>query len=155
MAFQSPLWLWLQCVHDQKSALPYNLILKELSTLQDVKTLADRQTAHQVITLRDIHLPEFDKNRGISQQKALVFHHDDCKSDIILGTNFLSKVGIKLNYNTGLMEWYDVTLPLHPHRWIDAKECDLMEDMYNIQPKDITLTSCVPFYEDFMKCLCR
>jgi len=84
--------------------------------LQDVKTLADRQTAHQVITLRDIHLPEFDKNRGISQQKALVFHHDDCKSDIILGTNFLSKVGIKLNYNTGLMEWYDVTLPLHPHR---------------------------------------
>ena len=34
----------------KKSALPHNLILKELSTLQDVKTLAGRLMAHQVVT---------------------------------------------------------------------------------------------------------
>ena len=65
--------------------------------MQDVKTLAGRLTAHQVITLQNMHLPEFDKNHRISQQKALVFDHDDCKYDIIFGTYFLSKVGIKLN----------------------------------------------------------
>ena len=59
--------------------------------------------------------------------------HDDCKYDIIFGTNFLSKVGIKLNYDTGLMEWYDVTLP----QWgIDSNKFDAMEDMYNIQLED-------------------
>ncbi len=51
----------------KKSALPHNLLLKELSTSQDVKTLAGRLTAHQVVTLQDIHLPEFDKNWWISQ----------------------------------------------------------------------------------------
>ena len=45
----------------------------------------------------------------------------------------MSKVGIKLNYNTGLMEWYDVTLPLCPQQGINLKEFDAMEDMYNIQ----------------------
>ena len=35
----------------KKSAIPHNLILKELSTSQDVKTLAGRLTAHQVVTL--------------------------------------------------------------------------------------------------------
>ena len=66
-------------------------------------------------------------------KKALVIDHDDCKYDIILGTNFLFKVGIKLNYDTGLMEWYNVTLPLCPHQGIDSKEFDVMEDMYNIK----------------------
>ena len=35
----------------KKSALPHNLILKELSTSQDVKTLDGRLTACQVVTL--------------------------------------------------------------------------------------------------------
>ena len=55
--------------------------------------------AQQVVTLRDIGLPEFDKNRRIAQQKALVFDNDNCHYDMILGTNFLSKTGIKLDYD--------------------------------------------------------
>ena len=35
----------------KKSALPHNLILKELGAMQDVKTLASRLTARQVVTL--------------------------------------------------------------------------------------------------------
>ncbi len=130
----------------KKSALLHNLILKELSATQDVKTLAGRLTACQVVTLRDIRLPDFDKYRQISQQKALVLDHDDCKYDIIFGTNFLSKVRIKLNYDTGLMEWYDVTLPLHPQQGIDSKEFDAMEDMYNIQLEDEL------FDKDWLQC---
>jgi hypothetical protein len=66
-------------------------------------------------------------------KKALVFDRDDCKYSIIFGTSFLSKVDMKSNYDTGLMEWYDVTLPLHPHQRINSKEFDAMEDMYHIQ----------------------
>ena len=84
--------------------------------------------------------------KRISQQKALVFDHDDCKYDIISGTNFLSKVGIKLNYDSGLMEWYNVALPLRPHPGIHSKEFDAMEDMYNIQLEDEL------FGKDWLKC---
>jgi hypothetical protein len=32
--------------------------------------------------MRDIRLPEFDKNRWIDQQKCLVFDNDKCNYDI-------------------------------------------------------------------------
>jgi len=83
-----------------------------------------------------LRLPEFDKNRCISQQTALVFDNDKVKYDIILGTNFLSKTGIRLNYSEGKMEWFDCSMPLHPPGGLDAKEFDAMEDMFFIQTED-------------------
>jgi hypothetical protein len=58
----------------------------------------------EVVALRDLRLPEFDKNWCISQQKALVFDNEKVECDIILGTNFLSKTGTKLNYSEGKMK---------------------------------------------------
>jgi hypothetical protein len=46
--------------------------------------------------MRNLRLPELDKNRVIDQQKALVFNRD-CKYNIILGADFLSKSGIDIN----------------------------------------------------------
>ncbi len=44
-------------------------------------------------------------NTGAStNKKVLVFVKDNVEYDIILGTNFLSKTGIKLNYSVGNME---------------------------------------------------
>jgi hypothetical protein len=62
--------------------------------------------------MQDIRLPEFDKNMRINQQKVLVFENDNVEYNIILGTNFLSKTGIKLNYSEGNMEWFDCSIPL-------------------------------------------
>ncbi len=70
----------------------------------------------------DLRLPEFDKNRRINQQKVLVFDNDNVKYDMILGTNFLSKTGIKLNYSEENMEWFDYSIPLHPPGGLDSKE---------------------------------
>jgi hypothetical protein len=53
--------------------------------------------------MRDIRLPEFDKNRRVTQQKCLVY--DKCNYDLILGTNFLKKVGITLDYGKEEMRW--------------------------------------------------
>ena len=86
-----------------------------------------------MVTLRDIRLAEFDKNRKIDQQNCLVFDNDKCNYDVILGTDFLTKAGIKLNYAEEQMEWFDTTLPLRPVGGLPAEEFDAMVDMFHIQ----------------------
>jgi hypothetical protein len=75
----------------KRSALPKGIITKT----KLVRTLAGCLKTQEVVTMQDVRLPEFDKNRCINQQKVLVFDNDNIKYDVILGTNFLSKTGIK------------------------------------------------------------
>ena len=96
--------------------------------------------------LRDLKFPEFDKNRCISQQKALVLDNDKVKYDVILGTNFLSKAGTIINYTYDKMEWFDCSIPLHPPGGLDSKNFDAMEDMFFIQTKDELIN------EDWLQC---
>jgi hypothetical protein len=58
-----------------------------------------------------------------------VFDNDNVKYNIILGTNFLSKTGLKLNYSEGNMEW---CIP----GGLDLKEFNAIEDMFHIQVED-------------------
>ena len=88
-----------------------------------------------MVTLRDLRLPEFDKNRRIEEQKALVFD-TECRYDIILGTDFLSKAGISINYDTGFMEWYENIIPLRDPIGLNAETFDDMEDSLFIQIED-------------------
>ncbi len=82
----------------KRSTLPNGIITKLLSDTKLVRTLAGHLKMQEVITMQDIILSEFDKNRRINQQKVLTcFDKDNVKYNIILGTNFLSKTGIKLN----------------------------------------------------------
>ena len=83
--------------------------------------------------MRDVQLPEFDKNRQVSQQKALIFENDNCKYNIIFGTKFLSKTGINLDYKTGQMKWFDNVLPMRPTHGLTSSDFDAMEDQYLIQ----------------------
>jgi hypothetical protein len=99
-----------------------------------------------VVTLRDMRLPEFDKNWCIIQQKGLVFDNDTVKYDIILGTNFLPKTGTSLNYSEGKMEWFDCSIPLHLPEGLDSKDFDATEDMIFVQTEDELLG------EDWLNC---
>jgi hypothetical protein len=56
-----------------------------------------------MVILKGIRLPKFDKNRIIEQQKALVFY-GECKYDVILGADFLSKSGINVKFSNGTIE---------------------------------------------------
>jgi len=118
------------------SSLPMGVVLKNLPTGKNIKTLSGQVMTQQVVTLHNIRLPEFDKNRRITQQKALVFNNNNCRYDMILGTNFLSKTGIKLDYDCGKMLWYDSMLPMCPRKGLTSADFDHMEDMYYIQYKD-------------------
>jgi hypothetical protein len=130
----------------RRSVLPKGVITKLLGDTKLVRTLAGRLKTQEVVTMRDLRLPEFDKNGRINQQKVLVFDNDNVKYDIILGTNFLSKTGIKQNYSEGNMEWFDCSILLCPPGGLDSKEFDAMEDMFHIQVKDEI------FGEDWPKC---
>ena len=86
-----------------------------------------------MVVRRELRLPEFDKNRRIESQRALIFDSKKCKYDMILGTNFLSKTGIKLDYESGNMEWYDNILTMRPMSGITSEDFDAIEDQYVIQ----------------------
>ena len=117
------------------SALPRGTTKqKKLNTTKTLKTLAGNVAATEVVTLRDIILPEFDKNGRVDEQKALVFD-SPCRYDIIFGTDFLSIIKININYETGLMEWYVCILPLRDPFTIDKEYYQDMEDAMHVQSK--------------------
>eukprot|EP00956_Cyclotella_meneghiniana_P021042 scaffold37820_cov36-Cyclotella_meneghiniana.AAC.2 len=107
-----------------------------MSKYKQVTTLAGKLRSEEVVTTRDIRLPEFDKNRRIDQHTCLVFDNDKCNYDIILGTKFLSKVGIKLNYEDEQMEWFDTTLPLKPVGGLTSQDFDAMVNAFHVQMED-------------------
>jgi hypothetical protein len=114
----------------KKSCLPKHAVLTNLAEQKSVTTLSGKLKSQQVVTMRDLRLPEFDKNRRITQQKCLVFDNDNCNYDIILGANFLRKTGIvlDLDYDKAEMRWYDCVLPLRPKGGLSAADFDAMED---------------------------
>jgi hypothetical protein len=75
-------------------------------------------------------------NRHVNQQKVLVFDNINVKHNIILGTHFLSKTGIKLNYSEGNMEWFDCSIPLCPPGGLYLNKFDVMEDIFHIKVED-------------------
>jgi hypothetical protein len=101
----------------KRSALPKGIITKLLGDTKLVRTLAGHLKMQETATMQDIRLPEFDKNRHINQQQVLVFDNNNVKYNIILGTNFLFKTGIKLNYSEGNMEWFDCSPTLSTWRF--------------------------------------
>jgi hypothetical protein len=127
----------------KRSTLPKGVVTKLLGDTKLVRTLTKTQ---EVAKMHDIRLPEFDKNRRINQQKVLVFDNDNVKYDIILGTNFCSKTGLKLNYSEGNMEWFDSCIPLCPPGGLDSSEFDAMKDMFHIQVEDEI------FGKDWLEC---
>jgi hypothetical protein len=127
----------------KRSALPKGIINKLLGDTKLVRTLAGHLKT-QEIKMRDIRLLKFDKNRHINQQ-VLLFDNDNAKYNIILGTNFLSKTGIKLNYSEGNMEWFDSSITLCPPGGLYSKDFNTMEDMFHIQVKEELLS------EDWLK----
>ncbi len=116
----------------KRSALPKGVITKMIGDTKLVRTLAGHLKTQEVIRMRDLRLPKFDKNRRINQQKVLVFDNYNVKYNIILGTNFLSKTGIKMNYSEENMEWFDCSIPLCPPGGLVSKEFNAMEDMFHI-----------------------
>ena len=108
-----------------EDAVPRTAIPKPI-TAKKFSTVAGTMTANKVVRMRDVRLPEFNRNRSLSEQKALVFG-GNCKYDIILGADFLSKTGIVLDYQTKEANWFGDTIPLREPGLTASDYIDILE----------------------------
>ena len=118
-----------------RKALPRMAQLIPLSSAKKVTTLAGSMQTKDMVHLRDLRLPEFDKNRRIDEQKALIFD-GKCRYDVILGADFLTKSGIDINYSTGTMHWFENVRPMREPWKLDNSEYNAMASAYDIQHDD-------------------
>jgi hypothetical protein len=96
-------------------------------------TLAGSYQSSAMVVMRNLRLPELDKNRNIDQQKALMFESETCKYDVILGADFLTKTGIDVKYSTGTIQWFENELPLRDPRSLKDKDYVTMAEISAIQ----------------------
>jgi hypothetical protein len=111
-----------------QKCLPRHCQPCNISNSRKISTLAGSYISSEMVVLRNLRLPELDKNRNIDQQKALIFDADTCKYDVILGADFLSKTGIDVKYSTETIEWFDNELPLRDTRTLQSKDFLAMAD---------------------------
>jgi hypothetical protein len=72
-----------------------------ISNARGGTTLAGTFTTKRIATMKDILLPEFHWNRKINSQDCLIFDaifDAECPYDIILGQDFLSKIGMIIDF---------------------------------------------------------
>jgi hypothetical protein len=119
-----------------KKCLPRNCKPCEITNSRQINTLAGTYTSTEVVIMRNLRLPEFDKNRNVDQQKALVYQSETCKYDVILGADFLTKTGIDVKYSTGTMEWFDSELPLRNPHLLEPKDFEAMACIVEIQQEE-------------------
>ena len=116
-----------------KKCLPKNCQTCKTSHSRMVNTLAGSYNTSEMVVMRNIRLPELDKNRNVDQQKALVFESKTTKYDVILGADFLTKTGIDVKYSTRTIEWFENELPLRDPYSLTDKDTLAMAEILEIQ----------------------
>lgn len=94
-----------------RNSLPSDCRLHPLSDPILSQTTAGKFATHSWVQMEDIILPEFDRNRRVNFQQALVFD-GDVRYDVILGRDFLGKAGIKLDHELHEMQWMNNIIPM-------------------------------------------
>jgi hypothetical protein len=119
-----------------KKCLPRHCKPCKISSSRRVNTLAGTYASAEIVIMRNLRLPEFNKNRNVNQQKALVFQAETCKYNVILGADFLTKTDIDVKYSTGTMEWFNNELPLHNSHLLQDKDIEAMAETVEIQQEE-------------------
>ena len=70
------------------------------------------------VILEDFRLPEFNRNRSVDEVKCSVLDNKTVKYDVILGRDFLNKVGIDVKSSTLTCEWFEDVIPFKPPSYI-------------------------------------
>ena len=87
-------------------------------------------TASKLVHMRDVRLPELNRNRGMRELKALVFNQP-CRYDVILGSDFLNQAGLDIKYSDKVVEWFGDTIPLcTPSKLTTKSYLNMMEAAY-------------------------
>jgi hypothetical protein len=71
-----------------KKCLPKKCKPYQISHSRMVNALAGSYQLSAMVVMHKLRLSEFDKNRNIGQQKALIFESNTCRYNVILGADF-------------------------------------------------------------------
>ena len=94
-----------------RRVLPRGSRINTESDRKLMRTLAGTYAPLGTADMHGMRLPAFDKNRVIDQHTFHVFDAD-CRYDVILGGDFLEKIGMNLLYKSLEIEWYGNTIPM-------------------------------------------
>lgn len=92
-------------------ALPNGCTPTRCSNPLRSQTIAGTFESDKFVQLLEITLPEFDRNKKIESQGAFVFDGNSAY-DLILGRDFLEKVGIKIDFNNTIIQWLGTTVKM-------------------------------------------
>ncbi|MFM7530879.1 MAG: retropepsin-like aspartic protease [Nodosilinea sp.] len=92
------------CTWISSRALPRGCIPDVLDKPTNSMTLAGAVSTNQFVVMHEISLPEFDRNKKIDKHGAFVFD-GPCNYDLILGRDFLERIGFKLDFDQLKMRW--------------------------------------------------
>lgn len=82
-----------------------------LSNNATSNTIAGNFTSDKCVHMKEITLPEFDRNKKIEQQGAFVFG-GDCTYDVILGRDFLTNAGIDICFADNKIQGMNLTIEM-------------------------------------------
>ena len=74
-------------------------------------TLAGTYESGGKIILKGLRLPEFNRSGNIQEERALVFDAP-CRYDVILGNDFIYRVGIDIKGSNTTVEWLGNSIPM-------------------------------------------
>ena len=94
-----------------RRALPRGCVPSLLDKPITSTTVEGTFTTKTSVRLKGIQLPEFDQNKQIDDQGAFVFD-GPCRYDIILGRDFLHKIGIQMDFANAQMSWMEHLVPM-------------------------------------------
>jgi len=81
------------------------------------QTLAGPMKSTQVVDMTKILLPEFFRTRVIDTHTTWVFFQEQCRYNLILGRDFILKLGMLLDFQDKTIHWDDVNIRMrqYPH----------------------------------------
>jgi hypothetical protein len=115
-----------------RKCLPRHCKPCAITNEHQIHTLARMCSTKQMVFMRKVRLPKFDKNCVVEEQMALVFD-GQCKYNVMFGADFLSKTGIDIKYSSGIIEWFGIELPMRNPPHLDDKEYLAMAEILEVQ----------------------
>ena len=94
-----------------RRVLPKGIRLDQPPVRSLMRTLAGTYAPQGTVRMSGMKLPAFDKHRVIDEHEFHVFE-SDCNYDVILGGDFLEKIGMNLLYKTLEIDWLGNVMPM-------------------------------------------
>ena len=94
-----------------KRCLPKACKPTKLTNIITSNTIAGNFSSTECVQMKEITLPEFDRNKKIDLQGAYVFG-GECAYDVILGRDFLTNAGIDIRFADNKITWMNLTVEM-------------------------------------------